>query len=207
MRNELMQVLSALGTFFIYAVLAVFAQNAIFTRALGVSRLVKLVDDEGVDSVTFGILLCVIELIASPMAYFANSIWLSKVDYRGYIRPLIYVLCMGVAFLIVLFFVAVVFKGKGRDSLAILPMATFNCCVLGVLLITTTQSFTLLQTMGFALGSGVGYIIAVLVVTEGQRKIQNENVPAAFKGLPVTLLYISVLALAIYGFTGHMQSF
>ena len=144
MRNELMQVLSALGTFFIYAVLAVFAQNAIFTRALGVSRLVKLVDDEGVDSVTFGILLCVIELIASPMAYFANSIWLSKVDYRGYIRPLIYVLCMGVAFLIVLFFVAVVFKGKGRDSLAILPMATFNCCVLGVLLITTTQSFTLL---------------------------------------------------------------
>ena len=59
----------------------------------------------------------------------------------------------------------------------------------------------------FVTGSALGYVLAVLVVTEGQRKLQNRNVPAPFKGLPVTLLYIGVLALAIYGFTGHMQSF
>ena len=75
------------------------------------------------------------------------------------------------------------------------------------MLISTMQSFTFLLTMGFALGSALGYVLAVLVVTEGQRKLQNRSVPAPFKGLPVTLLYIGVLALAIYGFTGHMQSF
>ena len=75
------------------------------------------------------------------------------------------------------------------------------------LLIGTTRHFDLLQTMGFALGSGVGYVLAVLVVREGARKMDNEDVPATFRGLPVTLLYIGILALAIYGFTGHLISF
>ena len=39
------EVLKALGPFFFYAVVGVFAQNAVFTRALGVSRIVKLADD------------------------------------------------------------------------------------------------------------------------------------------------------------------
>ena len=50
----MIEVLKALSVFFAYAVMAVFAQNAVFTRALGVSRLVKLVDDTTVDSLTFG---------------------------------------------------------------------------------------------------------------------------------------------------------
>ena len=48
----MIEVLKALSVFFAYAVMAVFAQNAVFTRALGVSRLVKLVDDTTVDSLT-----------------------------------------------------------------------------------------------------------------------------------------------------------
>ena len=53
----MIEVLKALSVFFAYAVMAVFAQNAVFTRALGVSRLVKLVDDTTVDSLTFGAFL------------------------------------------------------------------------------------------------------------------------------------------------------
>ena len=53
----MIEVLKALSVFFAYAVMAVFAKNAVFTRALGVSRLVKLVDDTTVDSLTFGALL------------------------------------------------------------------------------------------------------------------------------------------------------
>ena len=50
-------------------------------------------------------------------------------------------------------------------------------------------------------------MLALLVVREGARKLDNENVPETFRGLPVTLLYIGILALAIYGFTGHLISF
>ena len=118
--NDVMQ---AVGVFFSYAVLAVFAQNAVFTRGLGVSRLVQLVGDERTSSGWFALLL--------------------------------------------------------------------------------TQSFTLEQSMGFGLGSGLGYLLAVMLVTEADRRLRSEAIPEAFRGLPITLIYIGVLALAIYGFTGH----
>ena len=200
----MIEVLKALSVFFAYAVMAVFAQNAVFTRALGVSRLVKLVDDTTVDSLTFGALLCAVQLISAPLGYFVN-LWLAQYPYRMYIRPLVMVLCSTVAFFIVLLVVVVFFRLHGaREIVAVLPMATFNTCILGTLFISTIQSFSLVQTMGFALGSGVGYVLAVQVVTEGQRKLQSDAVPATFRGLPITLLYIGILALAIYGFTGHM---
>ena len=84
-----------------------------------------------------------------------------------------------------------------------LPMATFNTCILGTLFVSTIQSFSLVQTMGFALGSGLGYGLAVLMLGEAQHKLQNENVPMSLRGLPINLVYIGILALAIYGLTGH----
>ena len=203
----MIEVLKALSVFFAYAVMAVFAQNAVFTRALGVSRLVKLVDDTTVDSLTFGALLCAVQLISAPLGYFVN-LWLAQYPYRMYIRPLVMVLCSTVAFFIVLLVVVVFFRLHGaREIVAVLPMATFNTCLLGTLLISSVQNFNFAQTLGFALGSGIGYVLAVVVVMGGEKRLESEKIPAMFRGLPITLLYIGILALAIYGFTGHMAAF
>ncbi len=201
----MMEVVRACGIFFLYAVAAIFAENAVFSRALGVSRLVKLVEDSTVDTLTFGGLMCLIQLVAAPLAYGANQLIL-PLSWRGAIRPFVFVLCSAVAFFVVLALLLLLMKEKARTMLSVLPMATFNSAVMGMLLVTATQNFTLLQTMGFALGSGVGYTMAVMVVTEGQRKMQGAPVPANFKGLPIRLIYIGILALAIYGFTGHRIS-
>ena len=69
--------LKALSVFFAYAVMAVFLPRTVFTRALGVSRLVKLVDDTTVDSLTFGALLCAVQLISAPLDTLSTSGWLS----------------------------------------------------------------------------------------------------------------------------------
>ena len=45
--------------------------------------------------------------------------------------------------------------------------------------------------------------MAVLLVTEAQNRLRSQAIPSAFRGMPITLIYIGVLALAIYGFTGH----
>ena len=52
-------------------------------------------------------------------------------------------------------------------------------------------------------GSGLGYLLAVMLVTEAGNRLRSKAIPEAFRGLPITLIYIGVLALAIYGFTGH----
>jgi len=46
-------------------------------------------------------------------------------------------------------------------------------------------------------------VLAVLLVTEARHRLRSKAIPEAFRGLPITLVYIGVLALAIYGFTGH----
>ncbi|MEG1873886.1 MAG: Rnf-Nqr domain containing protein [Ruthenibacterium sp.] len=201
-------VLQAVFTFCSYALLAVFTQNAVLGRAFGVSRLVKLVGDDAMDSLTFCVLLCAVQLISAPLAFFVNRLWLSEYANKDFVRPLVLVACSVAAFLLVLILVAALFRApRAKRITAVLPMASFNCCIIGTLLITTVQGFTLGQTLGFALGSGLGYSGVVFIVTEGERKLENDAVPETFRGLPIVLLYLAVLSMAAYGMIGHTLSY
>ena len=196
------EVLNAVGLFFSYAVLAIFAQNAIFTRGLGVSRLVQLVGDDRTSSGWFALMLCVTQTLVAPLAFFAGG-RIAPLENRAQLRPLVYLACIA---LVCLFEYLVLRLVKGPRSgllIRILPIAAVNSGVLGTVLVERTQSFTLAQSIGFGLGSGLGYLLAVMLVTEAGNRLRSKAIPEAFRGLPITLIYIGVLALAIYGFTGH----
>ena len=196
------EVLHLVGVAFGYAVLAIFAQNAVFTRGLGVSRLVQLVGDERTSSWWFALMLCITQLLVAPLAFYAGR-FLAPLPNRAQLRPLVYLACIAV---VCLFELLVLKAAKGPRSgqlIRILPLAAVNSGVLGTVLVERTQSFTLEQSIGFGLGSGLGYLLAVMLVTEAQNRLRSKAIPEAFRGLPITLIYIGVLALAIYGFTGH----
>ena len=196
------EVLHLVGVFFSYAVLAIFAQNAIFTRGLGVSRLVQLVGDKRTSSWWFALMLCITQVLVAPLAFYAGRL-LAPLPNRAQLRPVVYLACIAV---VCLFELGVLKLAKGPRSgqlIRILPIAAVNSGVLGTVLVERTQSFTLEQSIGFGLGSGLGYLLAVMLVTEAQNRLRSRAIPEAFRGLPITLIYIGVLALAIYGFTGH----
>ena len=196
------EVLHLVGVFFSYAVLAIFAQNAIFTRGLGVSRLVQLVGDKRTSSWWFALMLCITQVLVAPLAFYAGRL-LAPLPNRAQLRPVVYLACIAV---VCLFELVVLKLAKGPRSgqlIRILPIAAVNSGVLGTVLVERTQSFTLEQSIGFGLGSGLGYLLAVMLVTEAQNRLRSRAIPEAFRGLPITLIYIGVLALAIYGFNGH----
>ena len=195
-------VMHAVGIFFSYAVLAIFAQNAVFTRGLGVSRLVQLVGDDRTNSWWFALLLCVTQLLVAPLAFYAGRL-IAPLANRAQLRPVVYVACVAVVCIFEHLVLRAVKGPRSGQLLRILPVAAINSCVLGTVLVERTQSFTLGQSLGFGLGSGLGYLLAVLLVTEARHRLRSRAIPSAFRGLPVTLVYIGVLALAIYGFTGH----
>lgn len=200
-------VLQGLSVFFLSAVLATFAQNAVLSRALGVSRLIKMVQDGG-SFVPFVALLTLIQLLCVPVVHAANGM-LAGFALRSAVRPLVMVLASGGAMGLVWLALRwagsrLARPGRVQALTELLPLAAFNCAVLGALLVSVTQSYTLTQSFGFALGSGVGYAGALAVVGQAQEKLNDEEVPASFRGLPITLVYLGILALAIYGFTGHM---
>lgn len=191
------------AVFFSYALMAIFAQNAVFTRALGVSRLVQLVGDDRTSSWLFGFQLCITQICVAPLAWWAGGL-ITSLENRAQLRPLVYVLCIAVVCILEH---GILWLCKGlphcRTLLRIVPLAGLNSCVLGTVLVERTQGYTLGQALGFGFGSGIGYILAVLLITEARTRLRSPAIPRAFRGLPITLVYIGVLALAIYGFTGH----
>ena len=195
--------------FLLYAVLAVFAQNAIFTRSLGVSRMMALVEEPSLNTVLFGGLLVAVQVIAAPFGWmYANLLApLIPTFWRPAVRPLAYLLCSFFAMTVVWLVLQYVIKSPRTDELKmLLPLATLNCCVLGTLMIAGGQHYTMAQSLGFGFGSAVGYLLAVLLVTEAQRRLHSRAIPAMFQGMPITMIYTGILALAIYSVTGHMLS-
>ena len=196
------EVLHLVGVFFSYAVLAIFAQNAIFTRGLGVSRLVQLVGDKRTSRWWFALMLCITQVLVAPLAFYAGRL-LAPLPNRAQLRPVVYLACIAVVCLFELVILKLAKGPRSGQLIRILPIAAMNSGVLGTVLVERTQSFTLEQSIGFGLGSGLGYLLAVMLVTEAQNRLRSRAIPEAFRGLPITLIYIGVLALAIYGFTGH----
>ncbi len=203
-----MTILQTLGQFILYMLTAVLVENTIFTRGLGVSRLTKLMREDKNDRYIFCSFLCLILVLSAPFSYLWNRFLLTpEFWYRDYIRPMGLMVIVSLVFVVILLFVSIFPIGKKKELLAMLPLASFNCAVLGPLLITQSQNYDFLQSMAFALGSGLGYVFALWIVSEGESKLNEEFVPKSLQGLPINLLYIGILALVIYGFTGHRLSF
>ena len=120
-----MTIVEPILTFFFYAIVAIAAQNAIFTRALGVSRLVKIVDDGSVELFKFGALLTAVQLISSLLSFFAGRALMGlALPYKSAFLPLVLVLCSAIAFFIVLLILVLPKKrALAKDYVTLLPMA------------------------------------------------------------------------------------
>ena len=87
-----------------------------------------------------------------------------------------------------------------------LPLITTNCAVLGVTLNNITAEYTFLQSMVSTLGVGLGFLLAMVLFAGVRSRIENCPAPKCFKGIPITLVAASIVALAFFGFEGVVEN-
>ena len=87
-----------------------------------------------------------------------------------------------------------------------LPLITTNCAVLGVTINNINDGYTFLESMISSLGVGLGFMLAMLLFAGVRSRLDDSNAPKCFKGLPVTLISASIVALAFYGFSGVVET-
>lgn len=87
-----------------------------------------------------------------------------------------------------------------------LPLITTNCAVLGVTLNNITAGYNFLQSMVSSLGVGLGFLLAMVLFAGVRSRIENCPAPKAFRGVPITLVAASIVALAFYGFAGVVEN-
>ena len=83
-----------------------------------------------------------------------------------------------------------------------LPLITTNCAVLGVALNAVTNSYNLLETIVYALATGVGFFIAIVLMAGIREKIEYNDIPKPFQGTASVLLAATLMAIAFMGFSG-----
>ena len=87
-----------------------------------------------------------------------------------------------------------------------LPLITTNCAVLGVTINNITAGYSFLESMVSSLGVGLGFLLAMLIFSGVRSRIDDSNAPKCFRGLPVTLIAASIVAMAFYGFAGIVEN-
>lgn len=197
-------------TFFYAALAAVFFENIIFTRALGTSRLLTVVKSPKT-MLKFGALLTCITTASGALAWAVNLL-ISKLSFKLYIEPFVFVTVLVTVYVLTSIVLYFLFPKTYRKMSEILLLAVFNCASLGAILLPAHNSLmsveaSLATWLGYSFGTGVAFFFASLLVFEGTRKLKGSHIPAPFRGLPATLIYIGILSLAFYGLIGHELPF
>jgi len=99
-------------------------------------------------------------------------------------------------------FIPSLFKSLG----VYLPLITTNCAVLGVTLNNITAEYNFVQCIFSTLGVGAGFWLAMVLFAGVRSRIENCPAPKSFKGLPITLISASIVALAFFGFAGVVEN-
>lgn len=83
-----------------------------------------------------------------------------------------------------------------------LPLITTNCAILYVALFQTLREYSYIQSLVFALGAGVGFTLAIVIMAGMREQLDLADVPGMVRGTALTLLVAGVLSLAFMGFSG-----
>ncbi|MFC1771135.1 electron transport complex subunit RsxA [Candidatus Margulisiibacteriota bacterium] len=83
-----------------------------------------------------------------------------------------------------------------------LPLITTNCAILGLALFGVLREYTLVQNIFFGLGAGVGFTLALVIMSGIREELEFADVPKPFKGVPIALITAGCLSLAFMGFAG-----
>ena len=83
-----------------------------------------------------------------------------------------------------------------------LPLITTNCIVLGVAIKNINENYNLLETTINSAAAAVGFLIALVILASIREKIEDNDLPEAFKGGPITLITLGLMSIAFMGFAG-----
>jgi Na+-transporting NADH:ubiquinone oxidoreductase subunit E len=83
-----------------------------------------------------------------------------------------------------------------------LPLIAVNCSVLGAALFMVSRPYNLAEATVYGLGSGIGWMLAIVALAGVREKMKYSNVPAPLKGLGITFILVGLMSLGFLSFLG-----
>jgi len=86
-----------------------------------------------------------------------------------------------------------------------LPLITVNCAILGTSLFMVTKNYTVAQSLVFGFGSGLGWMLAIILMAGIRQRLKNAQIPPGLEGPGISLIITAIMALGFIGFSGMIQ--
>lgn len=84
-----------------------------------------------------------------------------------------------------------------------LPLITTNCAVLGV--VETNMAYDFGRSMANALGTSLGFVLVIFLFACIRVKLEGNDLPKAFKGVPIALIVAGIMAIVFMGLGGMVD--
>lgn len=161
---------------------------------LGVSRKVKTAGGMGV-AVIFVITL------ASAVAGVINKFVLIKFQVQ-YLDTIVFILVIAALVQFVEMFLKKTMPSLYEALGVYLPLITTNCAVLGVAINNEQAEYGILTGVVNGFATALGFTIAIVILAGIREKIEHNDFPESFKGMPTVLVTAGLMAIAFVGFSG-----
>ena len=119
-----------------------------------------------------------------------------------FLQTLIFILVIASLVQLVEFFLKKSIPSLYKSMGVYLALITTNCAVLGVTINCISKNYNYGQSLVYAFGSAIGFIISMVVMSGVRSRLKTAKVPKAFQGTPILYVAASLLSLAFLGFKG-----
>ena len=159
---------------------------------LGVSK--KLDSAIGMSSAVIFVML-----MATAVTWPIYNFLLEPNDLQ-YLKTIVFILVIAALVQLVEFVMKKYMKPLYRALGVYLPLITTNCAVLGLTLLNLENHYNFFESMVNSLGSGFGFMIAMVLFAGVRGKMESCDFPESFKGIPSTLVAASIVSMSFMGF-------
>ena len=183
---------------------AALTDNILLSRFLGMCSFLAI-SRQMKTSVGLGVAVVFVTTCTAALNYMVHA-WITVKLGMEFLEYIIFIVVIA-AFVQLVEMVVERFSPPLYFALGIfLPLITVNCAILGVsLFMIAKEGYGLVESTVFGFGSGVGWMLAIILMAGIRSRIKEDKVPQGLRGAGLTLVITGIIALAFVGFSGMIK--
>jgi len=182
---------------------AIFVNNFILTRFLGLCPFFG-VSKRTKPAFGMGLAVIFVMTLASIVTWLVYNLVLIPLGLQ-YLQIIVFILVIATLVQFVELFLKkmnpILYKALG----IYLPLITTNCAILGVAFLNVQESYSFIAALVFGISAGVGFLLALLLMSGIRERLELSKVPKAFSGVPIAFIVAALMSMAFLAFSGMIQ--
>ncbi len=180
----------------------VFIQNFILVQFMGLCPFIG-VSRNSESAIGMGMAVTFVTAVASVVCYAVYTYLLVPFDL-AYLETISFILVIAALVQMVEMVIRKMSPSLYKALGIFLPLITTNCAVLGIAIINIDEGYNMLESFFSGLAAGLGFTLAIILMSNIREKLETTPVRKAFTGVPIAFISAGLMALAFMGFDSSL---